>query len=489
MGSILATQHSGSQIQRFALYCLCAMTSVLLACIADDIPLWFSTGLLMAVIVGSIFTTVRYSTDSTARILSLPDIAFITGAFIYFVHPALASLYSGYEPARTMVLQQLMVVGLLSSFFAMRLRSNWVRWRTLTRTVRFDPSTENARILFFLLIVLLPWVLLAFTRLSEIVTVEYGERSPGQRNANTIPLLGLDYFCYIVTALAACGIRQARHRLAWVMALFPLGFGVLQFLVTSTRTAVLFGGLLSVSLGLLRLKSTKWLPWVMLSAFFILLPLFDVIGRVRYDLPSWDMQRITALATETFQLSYGEMVENNEAVTMSQHADIIIDNFSSPPLLGYYIFFCVIQSPPAMILKYFGLEDIRALSAEYVRAFYPGLYEAGGSYALSISAEAYCNFNILGGVILGILAALFYGFLERFVCRLCCPPLAYVILCAYSINLAKLHRNGVEMMPKPILVIGILCLLYAMFDSVVRFLQKRTQARSSSVRTVMLERS
>ena len=103
-----------------------------LALVVLEPQLVVSTVVLIGTIVVALFAT--FNSNRMLPIPPLLDIAFLAGAFVYFVLPALLSFVSGYDAVETLPLQQGLIGATISLFTLVRYLTGWRSWeRTCCR--------------------------------------------------------------------------------------------------------------------------------------------------------------------------------------------------------------------------------------------------------------------------------------------------------------------------------------------------------------------
>lgn len=390
-----------------------------------------------------------------ARVPPLLDFAFVFAALFYYGLPGLFYLaYPDQPRVASLPLQQSLVASTVATFYLLRRATAWRRWTAIVSgenpkgTLPFD-----GRFAMMLMVASILWIGVAIPGLARYMATQYGTREVAQRSDMTIPLLGFDMFTIAGTALLTERLIRTRVKRTWLLLglLAFAAYGIACVFIFGSRTrlvgALLCPGVAALAIRRLTVKTAVIVTITVLS----LLPVFSIIGRARSTFHEEDPS-LSTLANTQVGDSFEAIAADSEMVAMIPMADKVIKRLGTEPLLGKYVGWSIVQAPPAFILRPVGLADPHSLADLYTQRYTPDVWARGGGWGLSLSAEAYCNFQEWGGLFSGIFLFLFVVAFERWVLSRLPFSLALAMAAQFMISISRVNRGGIESLPKMIAV-------------------------------------
>jgi hypothetical protein len=306
------------------------------------------------------------------------------------------------------------------------------------------------------------WAIAAVLLSSQYVGTHYSSRTIDQRSNLTIPHLGIGYFGVMLTSTFLLRRAKALHAnyTLVVAALVLTAYTIATVVLIQSRTQLIVGVSLTSLPWLARARKIRARTILLGCALFIMMiPVFDFMARARAFLAT-DSAAIGAQLDVVAQRSLSDQIRDLEFTGMAEHADRALRLFPDRLFLGRFIGLAIVTSPPAFVLRVFGLEETRSLGKLYAQTVDSEYYAKGGGYGLALSAEAYLNFGYLGGIALGLILFVLLALFERAICRWLPGCVAIPVLATFMVAVARVNRNGVESLPKIMLTLVVFVMIW-----------------------------
>jgi len=385
----------------------------------------------------------------------LLDFAFIFAAIFYYGMPGLFYLvYTERAPVPSMPLQQALVASAIGTFHLARALTRWKSWWVVVDRLESSRVTVlDWRFTVSLFAASLLWIGASLPGLARYMSMQYGTREVEQRSDMTIPLLGFELLAIVGMAILTERLLSRNDRRKWwlIGLVVFAAYGILCVFIFGARTRLVWALLMPAVSALVLRRLTLKVVLVAGLSVFALLPVFDLIGKARatFHINEPSLKEIEAVDIGD---NLEQLAANSEMVSMAPIADHVMRSFGDGFMFGKYVGWAVIQAPPAFMLRPFGLNEPRSLSGRYTETYYPDVWHRGGAFGLSLSAESYCNFQELGGVMSGIGLFLFILFFESVILSTLPFSLALAMTADFMIAIARVNRVALESLPKQLAV-------------------------------------
>lgn len=427
-------------------------------------PWWVSSGILATTVIAGFVFLLRASRASNAP-PAVVDLAFLLGLTAYYLYPALFAGLGLTRVASTYAMQQGLMTSCAATFLFLRSWLGFGHWQKMARVLTAPVHPIQWRALLTLAVLTLVWLVIASATSEDYLRTSYGFRAPGQRSSATIPLLGFTYFGITAASVLLLHVvhRPARYRWLGAMVIFMLLFGVICVFIFGTRTRLLWSVALALC-PLLLLHRLRFSHIVALCfAVLLLLPVFDFIGRARAGFDYLDERTLAHTQRSlrsTAASPFERMVNETELMAITHNADVMVHAFREEVFLGRFIGRSILQAPPAFVLRLFDFDRVDTLSRRYVELIDPSGFAAGKGYGLALSAELYCNFRRMGGIVGGLILFIFCRTFEAFFAAVLPPWLAYPTAVSFMLNVARVNSRGLETLAKVMLVLVIFAVMW-----------------------------